>query len=191
MNLSIQVGPGRYLSPEPILSEPSFVGSRAVNARTLQAYAYANNNPITSSDPTGLYSVDGACNIPSKGKEKAEIERIANKYADKLEDYQKLCGLNSFKQCVKDQIRDVKVTCNENTTIECKKPASEGRERAAYVTDLGRCGAPTDRIFWCNRKMTADQAAKVLVHEAAHTCGWDHCQGKGVPDNGCTSDELR
>jgi hypothetical protein len=98
---------GRYLSSEPILGEVSFVGSRARLAKTLPAYAYANSNPIGLIDPTGLYSVDGACNIPSKGKEKVEIERIANKYADKLEEFQTLCGLNSFKACVKNRHVDV------------------------------------------------------------------------------------
>ena len=91
-----------------------------------------------------------------------------------------------------ERLTDVQgeVTCNENTTLECKKPRSGG-PLGAYVVDRGSCGAPSDRVFWCNLKLSADQAARILVHEAAHTCGWDHCQGHGVPDNGCGSNELR
>lgn len=189
-NRNDETNSGRYLQPEPLLSEPSFVAFRANRARTLPAYAYASSNPIGLTDPTGRYSVEGPCNTPNVTEDKAEIELIALQYAEKLEEFESLCGLNSFKECVKAQVADVKVTCNENTTLECSKPRSDG-PLGAYVVDRGSCGAPTDRIFWCNLKLTADQAARILVHEAAHTCGWGHCQGHGVPGDLCKPNELR
>ncbi|MDQ3274752.1 MAG: hypothetical protein M3Q39_06910 [Actinomycetota bacterium] len=44
---------GRYLSPDPILLSPTAVVEFAAQGRSTPAYAYANNNPITLTDPTG------------------------------------------------------------------------------------------------------------------------------------------
>jgi RHS repeat-associated protein len=41
---------GRFLSPDPL--------SVQVTAQSANAYAYSNNNPVTYTDPTGLYAVD-------------------------------------------------------------------------------------------------------------------------------------
>ena len=41
---------GRFLSPDPLNVQ--------VTAQSAHAYAYGNNNPVTFTDPTGLYAVD-------------------------------------------------------------------------------------------------------------------------------------
>ena len=41
---------GRFLSPDPLNVQ--------VTAQSANAYAYSNNNPVTYTDPTGLYAVD-------------------------------------------------------------------------------------------------------------------------------------
>jgi RHS repeat-associated protein len=43
---------GRYLEPEPLLNTPG--PSAAV-------YAYANSSPLFSTDPTGLFQLQGSC----------------------------------------------------------------------------------------------------------------------------------
>lgn len=45
----------RYLSPEPLLQDPKYVEQELSGGHALAAYAYAGNNPIAYSDPTGLY----------------------------------------------------------------------------------------------------------------------------------------
>ena len=54
--IRLRVG-GGYLSPEPYLQRPGYVASMAQQGVSVPTYAYANNNPITNSDPTGLNSV--------------------------------------------------------------------------------------------------------------------------------------
>jgi RHS repeat-associated protein len=45
---------GRYLSPEPLLQDPSWVIWQHLNGKQTPAYAYAWNNPLRYVDPTGL-----------------------------------------------------------------------------------------------------------------------------------------
>lgn len=44
---------GRYLSPEPMLQDPNYVRSMALEGLSVPTYAYANNNPIRNIDPDG------------------------------------------------------------------------------------------------------------------------------------------
>lgn len=48
---------GRYLSPEPLLQNPDFVSWMAQKGMSLPTYAYAYNNPLRYTDPTGLVGV--------------------------------------------------------------------------------------------------------------------------------------
>ncbi|RKI35511.1 RHS repeat-associated core domain-containing protein, partial [Corallococcus sp. AB004] len=45
---------GRYLGPEPLLSEPATVVKGLLNGQVMPVYAYAGNNPVNSFDPDGL-----------------------------------------------------------------------------------------------------------------------------------------
>ncbi|MDX2013564.1 MAG: hypothetical protein SFW67_25450 [Myxococcaceae bacterium] len=46
---------GRYLSPEPLLQSPLFVATMLRRGAQVPAYAYAANNPVRNTDPTGLW----------------------------------------------------------------------------------------------------------------------------------------
>ena len=54
-------GSRQYLQPEPALQFSSYAKGQAQQGRSVPAYAYANNNPITNSDPTGLFVSHGSC----------------------------------------------------------------------------------------------------------------------------------
>lgn len=43
-----------YLSPEPLLQDPSWVASQLRSGRQVPTYSYALNNPVGLTDPTGL-----------------------------------------------------------------------------------------------------------------------------------------
>ncbi|NTX06554.1 RHS repeat-associated core domain-containing protein [Myxococcus sp. CA040A] len=51
---------GRYLQPEPILQDPGYSREMAEKGYGVPAYAYAANNPLYWSDPTGL-AFDETC----------------------------------------------------------------------------------------------------------------------------------
>ena len=54
------VGSRKYLSPEPLLQDPSWVAGELQSGYQVPAYSYARNNPVRYVDPTGLSPPDEA-----------------------------------------------------------------------------------------------------------------------------------
>jgi len=58
---------GRYLAPEPMMERPRILVAFARHGTMLQAYTYANGNPLGRSDPTGLDPDGGGGYVPGRG----------------------------------------------------------------------------------------------------------------------------
>ncbi|QSQ18952.1 RHS repeat-associated core domain-containing protein [Pyxidicoccus parkwayensis] len=58
-NRYYDAGSGRYLAPEPKLSEPGWVASKVKEGTPPPVYGYAYGNPVSIADPDGLCGFDG------------------------------------------------------------------------------------------------------------------------------------
>lgn len=43
--------------------------------------------------------------------------------------------------------------------------------------------SPVKEVYWCEESLGEDCRVKAMIHELAHSCGWEHKQGMGVPAN--------
>jgi RHS repeat-associated protein len=84
---------GIFLSPDPISPATG-------NVYTFSRYAYANNNPISNTDPTGLYvckatkGVEGECQKIADAIQ--ELKKAANWYADGSKEQQDIQQIIEF-----------------------------------------------------------------------------------------------
>lgn len=92
-----------------------------------------------------------------------------------------------LKACVEAQCVGVEVKCDASVREQCEKDRKAGIFTLGYtymtlsMTVQARCKNPLKEINWCQRNVSRDCRAKGMVHELAHSCGWDHGQGLGVP----------
>jgi hypothetical protein len=91
-----------------------------------------------------------------------------------------------LRQCVEKQCAGIKVNCNsEEIQKNCKDQSSEGVSALGYVVRFSNrptsCENPSHELNWCEQPSSRDCRAKAMVHELAHSCGWRHNQGLGVP----------
>jgi hypothetical protein len=91
--------------------------------------------------------------------------------------------------CVRQQCRDITVTCSEWSRSICKvgSQANPGLSILGFtlVTYHGTHHAfyPVKETHWCEEPASPECIAKAIIHELAHSCGWDHGQGQNVPGN--------
>lgn len=90
-----------------------------------------------------------------------------------------------LRGCVHLQCAGIKVNCGEYIREECKKNSSEGVTPFGYVyrTSETSCDRPVGEVNWCELSASRECRAKAMVHELAHSCGWAHNEGLGVPAN--------
>jgi hypothetical protein len=95
-----------------------------------------------------------------------------------------------LRKCVELQCTGVKVNC-QSTEIQkrCKEQSSqsEGITALGYVVRFSdiptSCNNPSKEVNWCEQPASRDCRVSAMVHELAHSCGWRHTQGFGVPGN--------
>jgi hypothetical protein len=70
--------------------------------------------------------------------------------------------------------------------VKCKqKSLEEGKAAIGYTfqIDFTTPFFPTNETHWCEEEAGQDCRVRAIVHELAHSCGWDHHHGRGVPGN--------
>jgi RHS repeat-associated protein len=177
---------GRYLQPEPVLQEPAYQSGTAKTGRSLPSYAYALNNPISTTDPDGLFTVNGCNDLAPKAQALTALAKSEFKKLNWPD-----TGQSCTKSCIESQLEKTEVVCNSSTVDYCAKAHGDIQGRnfeqrrqsgglLAYA-QLGSSQGPNGRcldgepwIGWCQQKVSDRCIARIIIHEAAHNCGWKH-----------------
>jgi hypothetical protein len=90
--------------------------------------------------------------------------------------------------CMRRQCRNITVTCGEWSREQCKslRQASSGTLLALTFTvwrGTPHRFYPVEQTHWCEEPASRGCILKAVIHEVAHSCGWDHGHGHNVPGN--------
>lgn len=90
--------------------------------------------------------------------------------------------------CVRRQCRDITVTCSEWNRQKCKAQSQRfGNSVLAFTVTNWRGTLhrfyPVAETHWCEEPASRGCIIQAVIHELAHSCGWDHGQGQNVPGN--------
>jgi len=170
---------GRFLSEDPL--GPKDEGPNL--------YAYVSNNPIMSVDPLGRYKIDKSCtnhpcisiggggpNDPSQAPHQANVQQLIQQTADAA--CSDLNGITDLKlrSCLQKRCKSRKIKCSDNCSQQPKQQAGNAPYHGSTGTlCLDSIGTPP----WT----TPQDFGGTIIHEWAHTCGWHHGQGQGVPND--------
>jgi hypothetical protein len=97
--------------------------------------------------------------------------------------------------CMRRQCRDITVTCSEWSRRKCKEEGQRLGRTALGLTFTHWRGVhhrfyPVEQSHWCEEPASRECIIKVVIHELAHSCGWDHGQGHNVPGNDPDHEQL-
>jgi RHS repeat-associated protein len=149
---------GRFTSPDPL-------GGKLVDPQTLNRYAYVRNNPLSLTDPTGLYIVN--CTAGN-----AKDQKNCNKAADGFET-QRQKDLKSKNVKVRDaatawgnrgEDNHVNVTFKAQQQVDADANTQPGYKTDAMVTP----GTTSDHQPNINAEFSEDLRGKDLAQTIAH-----------------------
>jgi hypothetical protein len=86
--------------------------------------------------------------------------------------------------CVDQQCRRIQIDCGEEVHAQCKLKSAAGEFIMGYTFQIqGKTFpfSPVKEVHWCEEVAGTDCRVKAMIHELAHSCGWHHEGGKGVP----------
>lgn len=145
---------GRFASEDPI----GFNGGNNV-------YAYVENQPTMLTDPMGLFTVDPSCKCMLGDKPYDQLVRETALWCATLWQITD-AGL---RKCLDRRCDDGTIECEDDCPID--------------LYGYNRSRMPFDRktAHVCVGQPWRE-LANTVIHEWAHSCGWDHGDGKGVPE---------
>jgi RHS repeat-associated protein len=166
---------GRFLAEDPL--GPTQEGPNL--------YAYVSNNPIMSVDPLGRYKIDKSCtdhpcvsiggggpNNPNQPPYPANLPQLIQQQAD--EACSNLNGITDpkLRACIGRRCKSGTIKCSDS----CKDPTAFAQ--APYQGSTGTM-CLNNWPDWTQPPYVGG----AIIHEWAHTCGWHHGQGGGVPQD--------
>ncbi len=172
-----EAGVGRYVESDPI-------GLRG----DVGTYAYAKNRTLNRRDPKGLFAIDPSCtncsgsslNSSSPG---VDVSAIAIKACT---DATKYIINSALSRCIQKRCEsDGVITCHGGP-IECRYKVGKensGTNWSFTFSDFHSLRVPEKRVNIClgNLAHSPTPVGSAIIHETAHSCGWDHGDGEGVP----------
>ena len=90
--------------------------------------------------------------------------------------------------CIRRQCSGITVTCSEWSRQKCREESQLSSSAVLAFTLVPRSGTlyrfyPVKETHWCEDPASPECITKVVIHELAHSCGWNHRQGHNVPGN--------
>jgi hypothetical protein len=98
-----------------------------------------------------------------------------------------------LRMCVLRQCKQIHVVCSDESRKDCEEAKQEAEATVLAITKFSATELQLSyngRLFrfyskkeieWCEVPATAECVAQAVIHELAHSCGWDHREGLGVP----------
>jgi hypothetical protein len=98
--------------------------------------------------------------------------------------------------CMRRQCQDITVTCGEWSRQKCKESKEDPDGALLALTFTSWEGTlhrfyPVKELHWCEEPASRECITKAVLHELAHSCGWDHGQGHNVPGDNPRREPLR
>ena len=178
--------PGQYFDQETGLNynyfrdyEPStgrYVESDPIGLKGgASTFSYVQLNPLSFIDPKGLIRVDG-CNGCSPN-DVEETQRSANEWCDWAARNNNIKDVVK-RNCIKNSCSKGSVSCKSDCTPKKACGKAAGIPRGYWDPNSGE-----PPVICLNQKAAAGGRGSTAIHEIAHSCGWNHGDGGGVPND--------